>query len=260
MDVPGDKYTGKEIDLPAAHIDLLPTILDFCKIKKPKGLNLDGKDLWPVINGENASWAERPLFFHWIRGMPEPYRNVAVRKGGYKLVGHAPYNSKGEGLELFNLKDDPFEMKNLAQQLPEKVEELKGDFDRYYNEVIRSPHLSPRRIQIGSVHENPVILNRNDAKGPPGIWAQDQLYAYWTVKILKEQPYTIKCFFRQNLPGPGNMLVKVGSVQRTIHVSDTGEKVIILKNVPFLKGDYLFEAWFNYKGKPYLPFYMEVSW
>ena len=80
------------------------------------------------------------------------------------------------------------------------------------------------------------------------------------VKILKEQPYTIKCFFRQNLPGPGNMLVKVGSVQRTIHVSDTGEKVIILKNVPFLKGDYLFEAWFNYKGKPYLPFYMEVSW
>ncbi|MBA7589565.1 Arylsulfatase [subsurface metagenome] len=94
---PFQSIVNKEIETPAAHIDILPTILDICNINPPD-VNLDGKSLLPVIKGEEPSWKDRPLFFHWQRGMPEPYRNIAVRKGDYKLVGHEPADANPEDI------------------------------------------------------------------------------------------------------------------------------------------------------------------
>ena len=256
MDVPGED-DHRIINFKSAHIDLLPTILDYCNIPLPSGLNIDGRDLWPVIRGEKADWENRPLFFTWQRGMPEPYRNVSVSRGDYKLVGHSPYNQPD--FELFNIRSDPFELHDLSVEKPEEVSELKKDFDGFYARVLASPNLKHRRAQIGTAFENPVILNRNDAKGPPGVWAQDKLYAFWTVSIMKRGLYDIAFFFRNALPGAGQMLMKAGPVQRTLNFTEAPDKMIKMEDVELVEGDFNFNAWFQHKGELYLPFYIRIE-
>ena len=49
----------------------------------------------------------------------------AIRKGDFKMIEH--YDPVK--VELFNLKDDPDEMRNLSESNPAKVKEMKTMFD-----------------------------------------------------------------------------------------------------------------------------------
>src|SRR5262249_3915634 len=49
---PGKSPAGKGSDTVAAHIDILPTLLDACRIPVPKGLKIDGISLLSVLKGE----------------------------------------------------------------------------------------------------------------------------------------------------------------------------------------------------------------
>ncbi|MBA7538366.1 hypothetical protein ES705_30641 [subsurface metagenome] len=258
MHFPGYFPNDKEIGTAGAHIDLLPTILDFCNIKIPANVCLDGKSLLPLVKTEDVEWDERPLFFHWQRGYPEPYRNIAVRKGSYKLVGHTGQDADISDFELFNLADDPFEMENLSSLKPEIASELKNEFDQWYEEIIKSPNLKPQPIQLGTSFENPVILNRNDAKGSAGIWAQEKIYGYWDVAVKKEGYYDISFVFRNKIARPGNMLVRVGTTQRTLAHSDTTVNTILMKDIYLFEGEYMFESWYRQGGDAIMPFYVEV--
>ena len=53
----------------------------------------------------------------------------AVRKGDWKLVASIPDGVKN--VKLFNLKDDIGEATDLYAQRPEKVKELKDDWDKW---------------------------------------------------------------------------------------------------------------------------------
>ena len=105
-----------------------------------------------------------------------------------------------------------------------------------------------------------MILNRNDAEGPPGIWAQDKLYAFWNISVVKEGNYSISFIFHHPLPGKGNMIMKAGPVQRTLNIMDTSKKTITMKNVYLVKGDFIFESRYQYKREQILPFYIEINY
>ncbi|MCK4466438.1 MAG: arylsulfatase [Bacteroidales bacterium] len=259
MHFPGYFPNDKEIGTAGAHIDLLPTILDFCNIKIPTNICLDGKSLLPLVKTEDVEWAERPLFFHWQRGYPEPYRNIAVRKGSYKLVGHTGHDADISDFELFNLSDDPYEMENLSSLKPVIATELKNEFDQWYEEIMKSPNLKPQPIQLGTSFENPVILNRNDAKGSAGIWAQEKIYGYWDVAVMEEGYYDISFVFRNKIARPGNMLVRVGTTQRTLAHSDTTVNTILIKDIYLFEGEYMFESWYRQGGDFIMPFYVTVK-
>ncbi|MGF1582062.1 MAG: sulfatase-like hydrolase/transferase [Gemmataceae bacterium] len=95
--------------------DLFPTAVDLVGGKIPQGL--DGKSLAPIIRGQEKQVRDTVFL---------AYKNVqrAVRKGDWKLIRYPHVNVT----QLFDLSQDPNEMKNLAKspQYANKVAELMG--------------------------------------------------------------------------------------------------------------------------------------
>ncbi len=107
--IPKDKVTDALVYL----YDVFPTLCSACNLPAPSGI--DGKDLLPVIKGK-AKGVRTYLY--------TAYRNTvrAVRTDEWKLIKYP----RRDYMQLFNLKDDPLEINNLAK-LPEyknKVEEM----------------------------------------------------------------------------------------------------------------------------------------
>lgn len=257
---PKKQFIDSEVDQPFAHIDVVPTLVELCRLTSTA--KLDGMSFLPNLAGINNEPTERPIFSYWQRGIEEPYRNIAVRKGDFKLVGQTDYRATIQDFELFNLKTDEGEMNNLIASMPEKAQELRADFDKWYSEVIQSPHImNPPRIVIGNAAENPTILNRNDAKGNWGVWAEENIYAYWDVEVEQAGLYDITLFFEKTPNASGRALIRVGNVQRTIEVERPTQSITFKRiNLPILEG--MFEAiYLKGKGRQdkIFPFYVVIE-
>jgi len=119
---------GEVRDQFAVNADWMPTLAELCGLKSDTG-DLDGKSLVPVIkDGKNTS-AHMDIFC-WLHG-----RQWAARNGDWKLLGNPSIRFEEFGPEdalfLVNLKDDPGETTNLATKYPEKVKELKTQYDKW---------------------------------------------------------------------------------------------------------------------------------
>jgi arylsulfatase len=57
-----------------------------------------------------------------------------VRQGDLKAVSVAPPYGSSKW-QLYNVKDDPGETRDLAQKQPEKLEQLEAAWGRYADEV-----------------------------------------------------------------------------------------------------------------------------
>jgi arylsulfatase len=252
------RYAGnRDIPANAAHIDLLPTLAELCGAEVPADRIIDGRSLEPVLQG--ASWPEdRSLFFYWTRKYPELYRNISLQKGHMKIVGNADHDADTAGFELFDLEADPYEEVNLVSAQPEVFRELKTELDALVTELTSSEHLVNQPLTIiGSTHENPVWLNRNDAAGERGVWSQEDIYAYWNVKIL-EGTYDIR--FRFIKPVPAGGLLRVEANGYTLMKRITRETDIIeLKDVVFREMQCQFRPFYQAGSKEILPFWVEME-
>ncbi len=204
---PGITVAEKKVDRIAGHIDILPTLLDACNIKKPEETAMDGVSLMPLLLKDNIEWQDRNLFFQWHRGdEPQVNRNCAVVSQHYKLVqpygGNLPY--EGDDLEkylsdpifeLYDIEADPGERNNIADKYPDIVARMRKNYENWFNDVSSTRGYDLPRIYIGSSYENPVILTRQDWRGPKASWRRDGL-GYWEVKITKTGNYKITLQFR----------------------------------------------------------------
>lgn len=123
---PGHLPEGESRDQLATAIDWFPTVANLAGIKKIDH-RIDGKDITNLLM--SAEVRSPHDVFHWQTGggKTPPW---AVRKGDWKLLGNprdtsmkAPITPTDK-LFLANLREDPTEMKNFAQQQPEVVNEL----------------------------------------------------------------------------------------------------------------------------------------
>lgn len=182
---PGKLVPGRVVEYPAAHIDLLPTLLGLCKVDLPKDRRIDGVDLASLLNGTATTGPERTLCFQWHRGdWPERYRSFAVRGSRFKLVGAPPMRGREETLQLFDLTQDPYEQKDLAGTHPETVSELKSHYERWYESVTADRLGVLPRIVVGVETENPVVLTRQDWRGPNASW-DVRGKGYWDLEIAR---------------------------------------------------------------------------
>lgn len=128
---PGQVEPGTISDAIMGPIDLYPTILDAVGVEKPDHHIVDGESLLPVL--KQTGNLKREAYFTWF---PHLIPAVSVRQGDWKLIRRfEPHPSYPELYELYNLKKDISETRNLAKQMPEKVKQLDSLIDQFVKET-----------------------------------------------------------------------------------------------------------------------------
>lgn len=129
---PGKIKKGSKTDVPVSSIDFHPTFLKVAEVEPPADHPIDGVSLVPLITQGKAPGRDA-LFWHYPAetGNWKEKMSSAVHKGEYKLIEFY----QGDRMELYNLKADPGEKKNLAREMPEKAEGLKEILHAWKKEV-----------------------------------------------------------------------------------------------------------------------------
>ena len=120
-------------DEPAATMDLLPTFVSMAGCLLPADRKIDGVDLTNLLT-ENTALQSRRLFWEKPVGVEMSKfnnRRWAVRNGKWKLQQECT----GKAPELYDLESDPGELKNIAAQYPEVVQDLETSFNIWKKEV-----------------------------------------------------------------------------------------------------------------------------
>ncbi|NND83129.1 MAG: sulfatase [Gammaproteobacteria bacterium] len=116
---------GSKVKQPVAHIDVLPTIAAATGAQLPAGLEVDGKNVLPLVNPETAkSWQRETLF--WVSD-----HSQVVRHGDWKLQLNDRKTTDGLQKWLYNLANDPSEKNNLVTARPDKLAELEALLAQY---------------------------------------------------------------------------------------------------------------------------------
>ena len=108
--IPGAKqdYVVEEM---AANIDIAPTILDIAGIKKQPA-QFAGASLLQLAKGEKVDgWRDSLLYeYYWEFNFPSTPTTFAIRSDNFKLI---QYHGIWDTDELYDIKNDPQEMRNL---------------------------------------------------------------------------------------------------------------------------------------------------
>ena len=246
---------SQDIDFFGAHIDVLPTLSKLCNLTIPSDRKIDGIDLFD----ENIDKNNRDFFSYWTRKSPELYKNISLNSDNYKLVGNTDYDSQIENFELYDLVNDPTESKNLILEKNQLAMDMKNRMDEVYDELIKSKNLVNKpRIHLGSIYENPTILNRNDAGGQRGIWAQNEKYGLWRVNF-QSGVYNFKFKFNNVEESDGQMTLEIGNSvhSKKIYIDDEG--FASMENIKVDEGDYDLIPFLTVNRKNILPFWVEVK-
>jgi arylsulfatase A-like enzyme len=119
---------GGTYEHPIIQLDILPTAVAAAGGKIDPEWKLDGVDLMPYLTGK-VKEPPHPVLY-WRFG-----EQWAIRKGDMKLVA-----SSVDGVNkvlLYNLKDDIGESKDLSAEMPDKVKELKAEWDKWSGEQMK---------------------------------------------------------------------------------------------------------------------------
>lgn len=141
---PGKIPAGTKCDELSSTIDIFPTVAKLIDGKLPEH-KIDGHDIRGLMFGEDGAKSPHKHFFcyyaggqlhgvrdrQWKLQFPHRYRTLDGREGG---TGGKPtkYDHKETGTELYDLKNDIGETKNVADQNPEVVARLMS-----YAEIAR---------------------------------------------------------------------------------------------------------------------------
>ena len=133
---------GLVCDTPAGSVDLLPTICAIAGAPPLQDRFLDGTDISPLFQGA-AIERVTPLFWRYARG------SAAMREGDWKIHGFpAPRRSSQSAIdyiaeaelvrfELYNLREDRSEARDLAATQPERVSSMSAKLVELYKATQR---------------------------------------------------------------------------------------------------------------------------
>lgn len=121
---PGFVDAGGRSDYLTSTNDYLPTILDILVWKSDRSIPLDGISILPLMEGKTMP-ARSPMAFGFLRIYKDTAR-YALIDGDYKIGIH-----DGRRTELFNLRNDPAELNDLADQEPGILKKTETRLDEF---------------------------------------------------------------------------------------------------------------------------------
>ena len=183
---------GRDVDALAAHVDLLPTLVELCGLSRTGARPLDGASFAAALRGTGEPPRGRTLFVHSQRvEYPRKWRKCAVMTERWRLVN---------GAELYDLDADPGQEHDVAAARPDVVGELRGRYEDWWRSL--EPVLDDKvRIGLGGP-EDPVRLMSHDwhteDRGTP--WHQNHVRngyvgnGPWAVTVERAGAYEITLF------------------------------------------------------------------
>jgi len=187
---------GRDIDTLTAHIDVLPTLAELCRLKN-RGKDVDGKSLRPLLYDKEAEWKDRTVIA--VDSQREEnlikWKDTAVMTHRWRLVNPSADGELSK-IELYDLPKDPGEKTDIADKHPEVVQTLMADYDAWWKKVSVNGNRYVRII-LGNDKENPSRLTCMDwhTEDAEKVWNQQQIRTapvangFWTVDVSRPGNY-----------------------------------------------------------------------
>jgi arylsulfatase A-like enzyme len=147
---PSRVKAGSTSDTRVIHMDLYPTILEMAGLPLRPQQHLDGLSLMPLLTGR-GDLPDRDFYFHFPHPTHATGPFASVVSSDWKLIRW--YNDTSGAYSLFNLAEDPGELVDLADRLPDRVKELGDRLARWQRETnaqmpLPNPRFDPSRPPV----------------------------------------------------------------------------------------------------------------
>lgn len=181
----------------AAHIDVLPTLVDLLEIEVPSDIEIHGKSLLPLIE-QNGKWEDRYFFTHHVN-LDFDTIPGAIRNQRYLLT--LQKNKK----ELYDLGNDYSQTQNIIEENRRLLAEMERKYLEWFRDITKTG-VEPPKIQVGHPSVPSVELPASDAKKEGGVsfkgkmgWANDWFvgfssesdHVYWELESVTMSEYEI---------------------------------------------------------------------
>lgn len=133
---PGTVQPGSHSSEIIQSIDWHPTILEMLQMRSRRRSRFDGMSIAPALKGKRI---DRDTIFchfpHYVK-KTEAVPSTYVRKGDWKLIRfYCDTDEQADRFELYNLKTDISERRNVARLEPDRVNELNTLIDGFLKDT-----------------------------------------------------------------------------------------------------------------------------
>ncbi|MDF1515321.1 MAG: sulfatase-like hydrolase/transferase, partial [Anaerolineae bacterium] len=165
----GDLCGGTDVRQLTANVDIMPTLMDLCDID-PGERKFDGDSLVPLLYGQTDNWSDRILVTDSQRlTSPVKWRKSATMTQQWRLIN---------GVELYNIQQDPGQRHDLAAAHPDVVSRLREGYVQWWQKVSQQFD-GTIPIPVGQNAAEPVLLNAHD-------WRNDPVLCAWNQSLVRE--------------------------------------------------------------------------
>jgi arylsulfatase A-like enzyme len=263
----GNIGPARDIDTLAAHIDVLPTLADLCRLHPPRPIAFDGISLRTLLTSAGSPPSRRSHFaqHHQIvqegkyqMESPVAFRQSVVMKDHWRLVN---------GSELYDVKADPAQQSDIAARHPSVVAELRAEYEKWYADVSQG-FAGYCRIVVGSEHENPTRLTCFDWHGERVASNQEMVKArliangFWALEAARPGMYEFTLRERP-VEDPTPLLataarLRIGEREMTKSVASGSSWVTF--RLPLAKGDFQLQTWLHHGSESRGAYYVYVRY
>ncbi len=188
----GENLTApRSFGQPTHGTDLVPTLLDLCRVSAPTGTVFDGRSLAPLLQGEVGALDGRSFVVQYgNRAARFKEWDSAVLRNQWRLVN---------GTELYNIQADPAQAHDLAAERPDLVAMLRADYEKW-SASVKPVMNQPNYNLVGSDAEKTVRLSAGEWNGSfCDEWSEmkagaEPKFGYWHIEAAATGTYEVRLY------------------------------------------------------------------